>query len=107
MSVVATAVLGAGCEVQQVPPPPVSVREYEDANAHPYPSRTIADHNLRRALDPDLPEAQRLESLRLAARLGRNDPDTRTPPCPPTLPTRRPSGTAPARSCSPKGSPTS
>ncbi len=78
MSVVATAVLGAGCEVQQVPPPPVSVREYEDANAHPYPSRTIADHNLRRALDPDLPEAQRLESLRLAARLGRNDPDTRT-----------------------------
>ena len=69
-------VLAAGCTVEKVRQPPVSVEQYELAKTkpNPYAARTIAQHNLQRALDPDLGESERVESLRLMAHLGEGDP---------------------------------
>ena len=74
------ALLAGGCEVIEVKPPPVTLDEYEQSKADParaYPPETVALHNLRRVLDRDLPEAQRVESLRLASHLGKDSPDVR------------------------------
>jgi len=68
--------LAGGCEIHQVTPPPASLREYEQAQAastHPYPDRTIVLHNVRRVLDPQLGESERVESLGVVARLGQGN----------------------------------
>ena len=69
----AAAVVVAGCEVHEIPPPAVSVEEYRHPtrpNPHPYTVGTTILHNVTRALDRDLGEAERVESLRLVAHLG-------------------------------------
>lgn len=67
----------AGCAT---PPPPLpkSVTEYADsrkADPHGYPRYVILQHNLQRVLDENLPEAQRVASLKLVTRLGEENPE--------------------------------
>jgi len=73
---VSALVVAAGCTVEQVRRPPVTIEQYEQARAQPdpYPARTIVQHNLQRAMDPDLGESERVQSMRLIAHLGEGDP---------------------------------
>ncbi len=80
LSWLALCVLAGGCEIHPVAPPPSSLQEYEESRAastRPYPDRTVLLHNLRRALDPELGQAERLESLRLVSHLGEDDAEVR------------------------------
>ena len=72
----AVVFLACGCEVHRVEPPPVSIQQYDKALSapNPYPARTVALHNLRRVLDPDLGESERVASLQLVSHVGQNDP---------------------------------
>lgn len=75
MSAAVGAAVG-GCP-QPVAPPPVSVQEHNapaQTNEHPYPPRTVILHNLQRVADQRLGEKERVESLRLVALLGGDDP---------------------------------
>jgi len=74
------AVLGglAACEPVRPDRPPITVSEYDNMlrdQPQQYPRHTILLHNLQRVLDTDLPPEERMESLRLADRLGGGDPD--------------------------------
>jgi len=74
----ALAVLAGGCEIHPVAPPPVSIQEYEDSKSaptRPYPDRTVVLHNLRRVLDPELGQQERVESLRLVSHVGQDEPE--------------------------------
>jgi hypothetical protein len=76
----AAALLVGGCELHQATPVPITVKQYDEmkaASPQAYPPRTVALHNLQRVLDPQLPEPQRVESLRLVTQLGQDDPDIR------------------------------
>lgn len=69
----------AGCE-EQIGPPPVTLRDQAGRSQSPrnsYPRFTVVQHNLQRALDNSLPEAQRTESLKLADTLGGGEPGVR------------------------------
>lgn len=76
----AAALLVCGCELHQITPVPTTVKQYDEmkaASSQAYPPRTVALHNLQRVLDPQLPEAQRVESLKLVTQLGQDDADIR------------------------------
>ncbi|MGB2822297.1 MAG: hypothetical protein WBF17_15030 [Phycisphaerae bacterium] len=78
LSWLVVALLACGCEIHPVTPPPSSLTEYEESKAgskHPYPDRTVVLHNLKRVLDPQLGQTERLESLRLVSRIGEDDPE--------------------------------
>ncbi len=67
----------SGCGVSR-PGPPVTVAQYERGSGDErtgYPDRTVLLHNLQRAMDPDLETHQRIDSLRLAGRLGGGNPE--------------------------------
>jgi hypothetical protein len=76
----AAALLVCGCDLHQVSPVPVTIKQYDEmkaASSQAYPPRTVALHNLQRVLDPQIPEPQRIESLRLVTQLGQDDADIR------------------------------
>lgn len=77
---VAVAFAAGGCESRTIGPPPVTVQQYDRSLADrttEYPPRTVVLHNLRRVLDPSLPESERVASLKLIERLDKNDPEVR------------------------------
>ena len=76
----AAALLAGGCEVKNVGSPPVSLGQYRrmrEGDANSYPPRTVALHNLQRALDAKLGESERIDSLNLLAHLGEQVPEAR------------------------------
>lgn len=75
------AVAVVGCEAHQINPPPVTVEQYESSLsevAADYPPRTVVLHNLRRVLDTNLSDQERVASLNLVKRLDQDDPNVRT-----------------------------
>jgi len=76
----AAALLAGGCEVHPVGRPPVTIQEYERSRSDPvraYPPQTVVLNNLKRVLDPQLPEPQRMDSLKLVSQLGEGDESVR------------------------------
>ncbi len=78
LAIMVVAVLG--CEARQISLPPVTAEQYErslsDISAD-YPPRTVVLHNLRRVLDTNLSEQERVESLALVKQLDQDDPTVR------------------------------
>ncbi len=69
-----------GCEARQISLPPVTVEQYDASLsdiAADYPPRTVVLHNLRRVLDPQLSDQERVASLNLVKRLDQADPTVR------------------------------
>ena len=76
---VAAAAAVSGC-VHPQPTPPTSLPEYDKMlrkDPHAFTEQIILLHNIQRVLDKDLPPAKRVESLKLADRLGGGDPQVR------------------------------